>query len=265
MQQQYLKDISKYPILTVEQEKKYILQAKAGNIAARDKLVTSNLRFVLQIANFYEGKGVDVDDLIQDGNLGLIKAIERFDPTKGFRLTTYASWWIKQKILQTLSEHRDIIRVPASRTNILSKINKAKETLRHKLSREPYESEVEEYLDGIDVEKALRNTSKSLKLNAYNQYDQEIISFIEQTSEDNIDATRVEDIKKEIDSLTKGFPERERAVLELYFGLGGTKPFTLEEIGNLFQISRERIRQIKEKVLTKLSESPEIKKLRPYL
>jgi len=264
--QRYLKDIGKYPLLTVKQEKKHTINfQKTGDERSREILITSNLRFVIKIAKYYDGQGIDLDDLIQEGNMGLMKAIDKFDPSKGFRLTTYASWWIKQSIMLSLSENKEVIRIPASRINLFTKINKAKEKLRHQLDREPYYYEVEEYLEGINLSKGLIGSEKTIELNSQNQYDQEVINFIEQSSAKDTDSTDVEDIKKEISIISRGFPEREKAVIELYFGLGGTKHLTLEEIGNLYQLTRERIRQIKERVLTKLRNSPEIKKLKAYL
>ena len=263
--QQYLQDISQFPLLTAEEEKDLAVKAEAGDSKARAKLINSNLRFVVKIAKFYEGQGVELSDLIQEGNLGLIKAVERFDHARGFRLTTYASWWIKQSILQSLTDNSNVIRIPSSKAQLITKIKKIRDSLSHELGRDPSIEEIEEKLDGVDVRKVLAEVEKPLELNSINRNEQELIDSIEQTSIDLENETEIADLKKEITELIKDLPERDKATIELYFGLGNTKTLTLEEIGNLFEISRERVRQLKEAIFKKIDQDPRKEKLRPYL
>ena len=253
---EYLKDISKIKLLTPEEEKKIGTLAKQGDKAAVDKLVTSNLRFVVSVAKQYQNQGIDLIDLIQAGNTGLIEAANRFDVDKGFRFISYAVWWIRQAITQSLSDNSRVIRLPISQIHSVSKINKTISEFEQKNQRRPSEEELEKLI-GIPankINKILNSETKTLSIDTPFKDEEEgtLIDIIPNNNSPKADHIINEEYKqKEINMLLNTLSNREHDIVRMCFGLG-CFPVTLEEIGEKFGVSYERIRQIKEKALKSL-------------
>ena len=253
---EYLKDISKIKLLTPEEEKKVGTLAKQGDKAAVDKLVTSNLRFVVSVAKQYQNQGIDLIDLIQAGNTGLIEAATRFDVDKGFRFISYAVWWIRQAITQSLSDNSRVIRLPISQIHSVSKINKTISEFEQKNQRRPSEEELEKLI-GIPankINKILNSETKTLSIDTPFKDEEEgtLIDIIPNNNSPKADHIINEEYKqKEISMLLNTLSNREHDIIRMCFGLG-CFPVTLEEIGEKFGVSYERIRQIKEKALKSL-------------
>lgn len=253
---EYLKDISKIKLLTPEEEKKVGELAKQGSKTAVDKLVTSNLRFVVSVAKQYQNQGIDLIDLIQAGNTGLIEAANRFDVDKGFRFISYAVWWIRQAIIQSLSDNSRVIRLPISQIHSASKINKAISDFEQKNQRIPSEEELEKIL-GIPankINKILNSESKMLSIDTPFKDEEEgtLVDVIPNSNSPKADSLIEKEHKtKEINMLLNTLNDREHDIIRMYFGIG-CFPVTLEEIGEKFGVTYERIRQIKEKALKEL-------------
>ncbi len=265
----YLNDISKEPLLTPKEEVDLAIKAKNGDEQAIEKLIKSNLRFVVSVAKQYQNQGLSLNDLIDEGNVGLIKAVKRYDVTKGFKFISYAVWWIKQSILQALAENSRIIRLPLNRVGTLSKVSKTYSKLEQEFKREPSPDEIAELLD-LNVEEineTFRINQKKISLDA--PINNEENSYIETFSnEDSPPPDRElirESLKEEIESAIKILSLREQEVIKLYFGIDCEQPHTLEEIGDKFNLTRERVRQIKEKALRRLRRSKISSKLKQYL
>ncbi len=266
----YLQEIGDVDLLTPEEEIALVKKIKQGDEPALEQLTKANLRFVVSIAKQYQGQGLTLGDLINEGNLGLIKAATRFDETKGFKFISYAVWWIRQSILQALAEQSRVVRLPLNRVGMLNKIGKAFSMLEQEFEREPSAQEIAESLKMSDVEVAdtLRISSKLLSLDAPFNQDEEnslldIIGDDEQDAPDN--RLMTESLKIELIRALNTLTEREAEVIRLYFGLDQEVPMTLEEIGERFQLTRERVRQIKEKALKRLRHASRSKGLRTYL
>lgn len=264
----YLNDISREPLLTSDEEVELAIKVKDGDQQAIEKLIKSNLRFVVSVAKQYQNQGLSLNDLINEGNLGLIKAVKRFDVTKGFKFISYAVWWIRQSILQALAENSRIIRLPLNRVGTLSKVSKAYSSLEQEFEREPSSDEIAELLN-INVEEikeTFRINQKKISLDDPIKDDN---SYIEIFSNENSPPPDKELIKeslhKEIETAIKILNIREQEVLRLYFGIDCDQPHTLEEIGDKFNLTRERVRQIKEKALRRLRRSKISSKLKQYL
>lgn len=243
----YIRDIN-MPILTPEEEKKLALQIKAGNNQARKTFIERNLKLVVSIAKRFQNRGLDMDDLIQEGNIGLIKAVEKFDVTKGFKFSSYATWWIKQAIEQALTTKSRNIRTSIYAYNQMIKINKSIDILQKQLNREPTINEISEFLN-IPLDRMIELYSLKDDTVSYNQpinEDAELGEFIEDNDEvfedDIIDKMRASAINKIIND--SSLTEREKKIVELYFGLNGEEPMNLAEIGKLYGLTRERIRII---------------------
>ena len=254
---QYLKEISAYPLLKREDEIELAQKIRTGCEESLDKLVRSNLRFVVSVAKKYQNQGVALGDLINEGNLGLIRAAHKFDETKGIKFISYAVWWIRQAILQALAEQSRIVRVPLNRAGALHKIGKRTSALLQELGREPTVEEIAGELDlsEDEVERTLAISQTHLSLDAplTPGEDNRLLDYLpDQHSSGPDDETYERALENTIEEALGTLKEREAKVLRLYFGLESAEPMTLEEIGSLLGITRERVRQIKEKALVRL-------------
>lgn len=254
----YLRQINRIPLLSADEEKDVARRAQDGDEAARELLVQSNLRFVVSSAKKYTNQGVPIEDLVNEGNIGLIKAAERFDVGRGFKFISYAVWWIRQAILVCLSRSSRIVRLPLNRANILYKIGKAKRELDQGLGRKPSVEEISK-LTGISIEEIeessrIANTHISLDTRISGEGDERtIVENLEDELTERPDA--YVERRRLGDSMNQALAmlgEREREILEIYFGVNGEEPLTLEDIGKRIGLTRERIRQIKEQAIQKL-------------
>jgi len=266
----YLHDISKLELITAEEEVTLARLIREGDNEALDKLTKSNLRFVVSVAKQYQNQGMTLQDLINEGNVGLIKAAHRFDETRGFKFISYAVWWIRQSILQAIAEQARIVRLPLNRIGIMNKIAKAYSTLEQELQRDPKIDEIAHLLDisEDDVKDSLRNSSRHLSMDASLTQDDDNNMYDVLKSEDSPrpdNGLLHESLQMEIARVIAILPQKEADILKLYYGLGGKYPLTLDEIGEKFDMTRERVRQIKEKALRKLKSSSKCKNLRAYL
>jgi len=267
---QYLREISKYPLINQEEEVRLAQLIHKGDEEALDKLVRSNLRFVVSVAKKYQNQGVSLSDLINEGNLGLIRAAHKFDETKGIKFISYAVWWIRQAILQALAEQSRIVRVPLNRAGALHRIGKRSSALLQELGREPTPAEIAEGMDFTieEVQKTLSISQTHLSLDAplTPGEDNKLLDYLPDTQNSGPDNETFEKaLIESIEEVLSTLKEREAKILRLYFGLDGPEPKTLEEIGSLLGITRERVRQIKEKALTRLRHVSRARALESYL
>lgn len=266
----YLQEIGKVDLITADEEVELAQRIKAGDDIALEKLTKANLRFVVSVAKQYQNQGLTLPDLINEGNLGLIKAAQRFDETRGFKFISYAVWWIRQSILQALAEQSRIVRLPLNKIGSINKINKMYAYLEQANERPPSPEEIAKELDLSlnEVKESLKNSGRHVSMDAplilgedSNLYD--VLRSAESPNPDRellIESLRVE-IERALDTLTP----READVVRLYFGLGEQQPMTLEEIGETFDLTRERVRQIKEKAIRRLKHTSRCKILKTYL
>lgn len=266
----YLKEISEVPLLTPGEEIELAKKVQAGDLMALDKITKANLRFVVSVAKQYQNQGLSLGDLINEGNLGLIKAAYRFDVTRGFKFISYAVWWIRQSILQALAEQSRVVRLPLNRVGALHKIGKTFCNLEQEYEREPSEAEIAEALQmsALEVINTLKISGKQISLDAPLNEDAEsrLLDVLENDELPPPDRILLEEsLKIEIEAILKGLSNREAEVIRLYFGLGQEHPMTLEEIGERFKLTRERVRQIKEKAIKRLRHSSRSKPLRSFL
>ena len=266
----YLQEIGKVDLITAEEEVELAQRIKAGDEIALEKLTKANLRFVVSVAKQYQNQGLTLPDLINEGNLGLIKAARRFDETRGFKFISYAVWWIRQAILQALAEQGRLIRLPLNRVGTITKITKAAEKLEAEMGRPPKVEEISHQLDvkTEEVFNALQYSRRHSSLDApfAEGEDSSLINVIEDEQEKDPD-NKVMDtsMKEEIASALSTLTERERSVIEMYFGINRDRSFTLNEIGEQFSLTRERVRQIKEKAIRRLAHKTRSEPLRVYL
>jgi RNA polymerase primary sigma factor len=266
----YLQEIGKVELITAEEEVELAQRIKAGDQIALEKLTKANLRFVVSVAKQYQNQGLTLPDLINEGNLGLIKAAQRFDETRGFKFISYAVWWIRQSILQALAEQSRIVRLPLNKIGSINKINKAYAYLEQEHERPPSAAEISKHLEmsESDVKESMRNSGRHVSMDAplvegedSNLYDVLNSSDSPHPDEDlMMDSLRTE-IERSLATLTP----REGDVIRLYFGLGGQHPMTREEIGEKFDLTRERVRQIKEKAIRRMKHTSRSKILKTYL
>lgn len=266
----YLQEIGEVPLLTPEQEIELARKIKKNDQNALEKLTKANLRFVVSVAKQYQNQGLSLGDLINEGNLGLIKAARRFDETRGFKFISYAVWWIRQSILQALAEQSRVVRLPLNRVGALNKIGKAFSNLEQEFEREPSANEIADELEmtPYEVSDTLKISGKHLSLDApFNQGDDnrllDVIQDEHQPPPDDLlenESLRIE-VKRALTTLS----DREAEVIKLYFGLEREHPLTLEEIGERFNLTRERVRQIKEKAIRRLRHTSRSRMLRSYL
>jgi RNA polymerase primary sigma factor len=255
--EKYLADISKEEMISPDEEIILAKKIREGDEAALDRLTRANLRFVVSVAKQYQNQGLTLPDLINEGNLGLIKAAKRFDETRGFKFISYAVWWIRQSIMQAISEHARIVRLPVNQLGSLTKINKAFTKLEQEYEREPSLEELAEITD-LTVDKisdAFRISTRQVSVDAplLNGEDNSLLDVIQNKEVEQADTIMMNhSLKKEIERSLNILDEKERDVISLFFGLESEEPYTLEEIGEKYDLSRERVRQIKEKALKKL-------------
>jgi len=266
----YLQEIGEVPLLDPEEEIKLARRIKQGDQKALEKLTKANLRFVVSVAKQYQNQGLSLGDLINEGNLGLIKAAKRFDETRGFKFISYAVWWIRQSILQALAEQSRVVRLPLNRVGALNKIGKAFSNLEQEFEREPSASEIAEELEmtPFEVSDTLKISGRHLSMDApFNQGDDNrLLDVIHNDHQPSPDSELInESLKIEVDRALATLTKREAEVVKLYFGLGREHPLTLEEIGEKFNLTRERVRQIKEKAIRRLRHTSRSRSLRTYL
>ena len=266
----YLQEIGRVELLDPEEEIDLAQRIKKGDQKALEKLTKANLRFVVSVAKQYQNQGLSLGDLINEGNLGLIKAAKRFDETRGFKFISYAVWWIRQSILQALAEQSRIVRLPLNRVGALNKIGKAFSTLEQEFEREPSASELAEELDMslFEVADTLKISGRHLSMDApfVQGEDNRLLDVIQDERTPLPDHSLIrESLSKEVERALGTLSEREAEVIRLYFGLGREHSLTLEEIGEKFQLTRERVRQIKEKAIRRLRHASRSKQLRAYL
>jgi RNA polymerase primary sigma factor len=266
----YLHEIGKEDLLTAEQEVELARKIKKGDSTALDKLIRANLRFVVSVSKQYQNQGLSLPDLINEGNLGLIKAAQRFDETRGFKFISYAVWWIRQSILQALAEQARIVRLPLNKIGSINKINKTLSRLEQEFEREPSADEIAKNLElsPEEVKKALLSSNRHVSMDAPLQQGEEGTMYDVMSNKDlpGPDKTLINDsLRKEIERTLTTLSQREGDILRRYFGLNGTQPHTLEEIGAEFDLTRERVRQIKEKAIRKLKQTSRCKNLKAYL
>jgi len=267
---QYLREIAKYPLISREDEAELARRIRVGDQEALDKLVRSNLRFVVSVAKKYQNQGVSLSDLINEGNLGLIRAGHKFDETKGIKFISYAVWWIRQSILQALAEQSRIVRVPLNRAGALHRIGKRASALLQELGREATHAEIAEGMDisEEEVAKTMSISQVHLSLDAplTPGEDNRLLDYLADTVSSAPDEQTIEKaLTKAIEESLGSLKEREARILRLYFGLEDHEPMTLEEIGVLMGITRERVRQIKEKALSRLRHVSRAKALQSFL
>jgi RNA polymerase primary sigma factor len=266
----YLQEIGKVNLLTAEQEIELAIKIKKGDRSALETLTKANLRFVVSVAKQYQNQGLSLGDLINEGNLGLIKAAKRFDETRGFKFISYAVWWIRQSILQALAEQSRIVRLPLNRVGALNKIGKAYSNLEQEFEREPSANEIAQELDMevSEISETLKISGKHVSMDApFSQGEENrLLDVIENDQQPNPDFVLMnESLKTEIERALATLSERESEVIKLYFGLNKEHSLTLEEIGDRFNLTRERVRQIKEKAIRRLRHASRSKNLKAYL
>lgn len=266
----YLQEIGKVELLTAEEEIELAIRIRKGDTAAFEKLTKANLRFVVSVAKQYQNQGLSLGDLINEGNVGLIKAAKRFDETRGFKFISYAVWWIRQSILQAIAEQARIVRLPLNRVGALNKIGKAYSNLQQEFEREPSPEELAQALemDISEVSDALTNSGKHISVDApfAKGDDSSLLDIIEDEQLPSPDVKLMtESLKAEIHHVLSTLPVREAEVIKLYFGVEEDHAYTLEEIGEKFNLTRERVRQIKEKAIRRLRQASRSKGLKTYL
>ena len=266
----YLQEIGKVDLITADEEVELAQRIKAGDQAALEKLTKANLRFVVSVAKQYQNQGLTLPDLINEGNLGLIKAAQRFDETRGFKFISYAVWWIRQSILQALAEQSRIVRLPLNKIGSINKINKAFAFLEQAHERQPSPEEIAKELDMTveDVKQSLKNSGRHVSMDAplIDGEDSNLYDVLRSGESPNPDRELLhESLRTEIERALETLTPREADVIRLYFGFAGQHSMTLEEIGETFDLTRERVRQIKEKAIRRLKHTSRSKILKTYL
>jgi RNA polymerase primary sigma factor len=269
--EKYLQEIGKVDLLTPEEEVTLAKEIKAGSQEALEKLTKANLRFVVSVAKQYQNQGLSLSDLINEGNLGLIKAAQRFDETRGFKFISYAVWWIRQSILQALAEQSRIVRLPLNKVGSLNKINRAFSELEQEYEREPSSDELAELLEipSEEVETTLGVAARHVSMDApfVDGEDNSLLDILENKKTPGTDTKLeyAESLRKEIERSLGTLTERQCDVIKLYFGIGVEHPMSLEDIGDKFGLTRERVRQIKDKAINKLRSASRSRLLKHYL
>ena len=269
--EKYLQEIGKVDLLTPEEEVDLAKKIKEGDQEALERLTKANLRFVVSVAKQYQNQGLSLSDLINEGNLGLIKAAQRFDEPRGFKFISYAVWWIRQSILQALAEQSRIVRLPLNKVGSLNKINRAFSELEQEFEREPSADELAELLEipAEEVETTLGVAARHVSMDApfAEGEDNSLLDVLENNSTPDTDSglEYVESLRTEIERSLSTLTDRQCDVIKLYFGIGIEHPMSLEDIGDKFGLTRERVRQIKDKAINKLRSASKSKLLKNYL
>jgi len=269
----YLREIGKIPLLSPEEEAELAQRIVKGDKKAKDKMVESNMRLVVSIAKRYGGRGLDFLDLIQEGNTGLLRAVEKFDPEKGFKFSTYATWWVRQAITRAIADQARTIRIPVHMVETINKVLRTTRKLTSELNREPTNEEIAKELDmepdKVDYVMRIKQDIASLDASVGREGDDEdsvLGDFVEDEERDSPEDSAANQILKEqLSEIIATLTDREQKIIRLRFGIGGGRPHTLEEVGNEFDVTRERIRQIEAKALSKLRKNKDTKKLHEYL
>jgi len=267
--EKYLQEVGKEELITADEEVELAQRIKKGDRVALEKLTRANLRFVISVAKQYQFQGLSLPDLINEGNLGLIKAAKRFDETKGFKFISYAVWWIRQSILQAIAEQSRVVRLPLNKVGSINKLHKAYSKLEQQHDRTPTADELAEFVDlpKDKVENTMQLSGKPVSVDApfSDSEDGTLLDVMEnRDTPDTDDSLECESLSREIDRTLSILPDKERAVLKYYYGLGG-REMSLEEIASQLNLTRERVRQIKEKAIRRLRHSSKNKLLRKYL
>jgi RNA polymerase primary sigma factor len=266
----YLQEIGKVDLISPEEEVHLARKIKSGESDALRKLVKANLRFVVSVAKQYQNQGMSLPDLINEGNLGLMKAAQRFDETRGFKFISYAVWWIRQAILQSLAEQARIVRLPVNKIGSINRINRAFARLEQEYEREPSSQEIADLLEMIpeDVKESLKTNGRTVSMDApiSSEEDNTMYDVLQSSDTPSPDKNLInESLAYEIERALSTLSPREAKVLKLYFGLGMKHPFTLEEIGEELGLTRERVRQIKEKAIKRIQFTTRCRILKSYL
>lgn len=268
----YLQEIGRVDLITADEEVELARRIRQGDRAALERLTKANLRFVVSVSKQYQNQGLSLPDLINEGNLGLIKAAERFDETRGFKFISYAVWWIRQSILQALAEQARIVRLPLNKIGTINKINRAFSELEQQFERPPSAEELAEYLECSteEVKQSLSNSGRHVSMDApLVEGDESSSSMYDVLLNDSLPGPDkelvVESLRKDIERSLSTLTQREGDVVRLYYGLNGKHPMTLEEIGERFDLTRERVRQIKEKAIRRLKHTSRSRMLKSYL
>lgn len=269
--EKYLQEIGKVEMISAEEEVRLAKLIKKGDQQALEKLTKANLRFVVSVAKQYQNQGLSLPDLINEGNLGLIKAASRFDETRGFKFISYAVWWIRQSIIQALAEQARIVRLPLNKVGLSNKVNKALQALEQQFEREPSVEELSEFLN-IDAEEVVASLGSgfrhlSMDMPLSDGEDSTLMDVLQNpnASETDEQLVRIDSMKQEIERSLRVLTERQQEVIRLFFGIGEDHPISLEEIGERFGITRERVRQIKDKAITKLRSTSRSQYLKSYM
>jgi RNA polymerase primary sigma factor len=269
---QYFQEISKIDLITPDEEIDLAILIKKGDEVAKEKLIKANLRFVVSVAKQFQNQGLTLGDLINEGNIGLIKAAQKFDVTRGFKFISYAVWWIRQGIMQAIADQQRVVRLPLNRVSLLTKISKASKALEQEYERKPSAEELAHYLDITtdEVSFTLQTSSRQLSIDAplskSNENNNSLLDIIPDNKNTLPDRELMEEsLQNEVKNILVKLTEREAKVIMLSYGIGCEKSATLEEIGDQFNLTRERIRQIKEKALSKLKLSERSNQLRKFL
>ena len=269
--EKYLQEIGKVELITPEEEVRLAALIRQGDQKALDRLTKANLRFVVSVAKQYQNQGLSLPDLINEGNLGLIKAAQRFDETRGFKFISYAVWWIRQSILQALAEQSRIVRLPLNKVGLTNRLQKAYSTLEQQFEREPSAEELADMLqmDLEEVSATLGISARHISVDTplSEGEDNTLLDVLENPNAEKTDGEldHTQSLKTEIDRSLKALTERQKEVICYFFGIGVDHPMSLEDIGERFNLTRERVRQIKDKAITKLRTTNRCKLLRTYL
>lgn len=269
--EKYLQEIGKIELLAPEEEAVLTIKIRKGDQKALDRLVKANLRFVVSVAKHYQNQGLTLPDLINEGNLGLIKAAQGFDETKGFRFISYAIWWIRQSIIQALAEQSRIVRLPLNKVGLTNRISRASQLLEQEFEREPTAEELAEILEmsAEDVVTSLQMSTRHISVDSplSDEEDSTLIDVLvnENASEADEKLVHDESLRTEIDRSLKTLTERQKEVVCSFYGIGVDYPLSLEDIGQRYSLTRERVRQIKDKAITKLRTTTGCKELRVFL
>tara|TARA_B110000503_G_scaffold140996_1_gene233295 strand:+ start:1900 stop:2766 length:867 start_codon:yes stop_codon:yes gene_type:complete len=267
----YLQEIGKVDLITAEEEVSLAIRIREGDATALEKLTKANLRFVVSVAKQYQNQGLALSDLINEGNLGLIKAAQKFDETRGFKFISYAVWWIRQSIIQAIAEQSRIVRLPLNKIGNINKVRKVFNELEQKYEREPLPHEIAAYVDisDQDILSSIKNNRRHISMDAPLSSDEEsgsMYDLLKNSSTPDPDKSLLtESLCNEVQQSLTFLPSREAEILRLFFGLNGTSPHSLEEIGMKYELTRERVRQIKEKAVRRLKVNSHTKILKSYL